>query len=146
MTTKDKDKRKFRLPTEAEWEYACRAGTKTTYYFGDDAKNLGDYAWFKDNSGGRPHQVGMKKPNPWGLYDMHGNVWQFCEDYYDVKYYAISPLKDPLNINKSGSDHRVHRGGCWTYDALRSRAAARDGAVPGGHAAIIGFRVCLPLD
>jgi serine/threonine-protein kinase len=142
----DSQKRIFRLPTEAEWEYACRAGTKTAYFFGDDAKNLGEYAWFKDNSGGRPHEVGTKKPNPWGLYDMHGNVWQWCEDYYDEKYYANSPIKDPLNINKPGFERRVHRGGCWTYDHLRSRAAARDGAVPGGRGPIIGFRVCLPVD
>jgi formylglycine-generating enzyme required for sulfatase activity len=137
-------KYRFALPTEAQWEYACRAGTSTVCYFGNDAKDLGEYAWFTENSGGRTHQVGTRKPNAWGLYDMHGNVWQWCQDYYNENYYANRDIKDPLNIiNGSG---RVLRGGSWSINAGRCRAAYRYGIAPALRNDIIGFRVSFRPD
>ena len=87
--------RDVRLPTEAEWEYACRAGSTTAWFFGDDPSKLGDYAWYKDNDGGKSHPVGQKKPNPWGLYDICGNVFERVADVYVKDYYANSPKEDP---------------------------------------------------
>jgi formylglycine-generating enzyme required for sulfatase activity len=135
---------KYGLPTEAESEYACRAGTKTAYSFGDDPKNLGEYAWFDDNAEGRIHEVGTRKPNPWGLYDMHGNVGQWCADYYDGKYYQNSDKKDPLNSTKS--DARLLRGGSWLLQARYCRAASRNRLGPGNRLINIGFRVVFRLD
>jgi formylglycine-generating enzyme required for sulfatase activity len=101
----------YRLPTEAEWEYACRAGTTTKYYWGDSDSNVGNYAWYDNNSGSETHQVGRKLPNAWGLYDMSGNVQEWCEDWFNFEYYSRSPLKDPPGP-LSGED-RVQRGGHW---------------------------------
>jgi formylglycine-generating enzyme required for sulfatase activity len=100
-----------RLPTEAEWEKACRAGSEKKYSFGDDPSALGEYAWFLDNSGNRSHPVGEKKPNAWGIYDMHGNVWEWCADWYDRDYYVTSPRNNPTG--PSSGRLRVLRGGAW---------------------------------
>lgn len=119
----------YRLPTEAEWEYACRAGTTTAYSFGDDLEKLGDYAWYYDNSDDKYHKVGQKKPNPWGLYDMHGNVAEWCIDQYDPGFYALSarnvPAINPLSVATKEYPHVV-RGGSWFDDADKLRSAARE--------------------
>ncbi len=114
-----------RLPTEAEWEYACRAGTTTAYYYGADPKQLSDYAWYDDDSGGQTHPVGLKKPNAWGLYDMAGNVSEWCQDWYDPGYYAVSPPEDPQGP-PTGKASRVARGGTADDPARSCRSAGRD--------------------
>ncbi len=129
-----------RLPTEAEWEYACRAGTTTEYCFGDDAKLLDEYAWFDKNSGSQTQPVGAKKPNAWGLHDMHGNVWEWCQDWYAGDYYRASPTDDPPGP-KSGSN-RVIRGGGWANGAENCRAALRDRGEPSDRDnGCLGFRL-----
>ena len=117
----------YRLPTEAEWEYACRAGTATAYSFGDDPDELDDYAWHFDNSDDKYHKVGQKKPNPWGLHDMHGNVSEWVLDQYIPDYYktfagktTTRPLAVPTKVYP-----RAARGGCWDDDPEKLRAAAR---------------------
>jgi formylglycine-generating enzyme required for sulfatase activity len=129
-----------RLPTEAEWEYACRAGSTTGYCFGDDQARLGEYAWYTANSDGKTHPVGQKKPNAWGLHDMHGNVWESCTDWYDKGYYAKGPAKDPKG--PSSGAFRVLRGGSWhsTY-AVNARSAHRYWNVPTHRSIPIGLRV-----
>ncbi|MBU6402564.1 MAG: formylglycine-generating enzyme family protein [Verrucomicrobia bacterium] len=117
----------YRLPTEAEWEYACRAGTTGPYDFGDAAK-LRQYAWFQENSEERTHPVGQKKPNRWGLYDLYGNVCEWCEDVYSPTYYHVSPALDPLGPPSPGKDvKRVLRGGSWKATAGMARATFRQG-------------------
>jgi formylglycine-generating enzyme required for sulfatase activity len=117
----------YRLPTEAEWEYACRAGTTTKYSFGDSESALGDYAWYIKNAGSRTHPVGQKKPNAWGLYDMRGNVFEWCQDW--LSGYPGGKLTDPTGPS-SGSDRRVARGGSWNSDDWFCRSADRDSSTP----------------
>lgn len=119
----------YRLPTEAEWEYACRAGTKTTYFFGNDPSKLRDYAWFEENSGGQPRPVGQKLPNPWGLYDMYGNVWQWCNDFYKVDYYQEATKENP--IGPKAGDNKVVRGGAWKFSVQSCRSGYRYNEDPG---------------
>jgi formylglycine-generating enzyme required for sulfatase activity len=138
----------YRLPTEAEWEYACRAGTKTTYSFGDSESELGDrhflYGWYYKNSEDTTHPVGGKKPNGWGLYDMHGNVWEWCQDWYGKDYYGNSPASDPRGPTSGSS--RVVRGGSWYYDAQVTRSAFRNRNSPDHRDNVYGFRVVCELD
>jgi formylglycine-generating enzyme required for sulfatase activity len=116
----EKTGKAFRLPTEAEREYACRAGSKTRFSFGDSEGALGDYAWHKGNSAGTSHPVGRKNPNAWGLYDMHGNVWEWCADWYGS--YPSWPSTDPQGATSGGD--RVVRGGAW-FESDYFRCAAR---------------------
>ena len=132
----------YRLPTEAEWEYACRAGTTTEYSFGEDSDKLGEYAWYNQNSGKKTHPVGQKKPNPWGLYDMHGNVWEWVQDWYDKGYYKQFQNKtavDPTGPEKG--TYRVFRGGGWSSFAAHLRSASRGNRPPGFAYGIVGFRL-----
>ncbi len=134
-----KTRRAVRLPTEAQWEYACRAGTKTRFSFGDDDKGMDDYGWYNANSGDKPHPVGQKKPNAWGLYDMHGNMWEWCSDWYDANAYAKAKNVNPENTTKTSA--RVLRGGSWGYDPDRCRAAFRNSFTSVSRRDGFGFRV-----
>jgi formylglycine-generating enzyme required for sulfatase activity len=128
---------KFELPTEAQWEYACRAGSSTRYCFGDDESALGEYAWYNANSGNTTHPVGGRKPNAWGLYDMHGNVWEWCQDWYGA--YGAEAVTDPTGP-ATGSD-RVIRGGGWRLGARCCRSAIRFRGRPGDRGSYLGLRV-----
>lgn len=126
----------YRLPTEAEWEYAARAGTTTAYFFGDGAAVLDDYAWFSDNSGGKTHPVAQKRPNGWGLYDTSGNVSEWVQDISGSD--PTGSVTDPLGEN-SGSN-RVLRGGGWINDAPYCRSALRYDDDPSDRSPYLGFR------
>jgi formylglycine-generating enzyme required for sulfatase activity/uncharacterized caspase-like protein len=143
--------KEFRLPSEAEWEYACRAGTTTAYSFGDNASLLGEYAWYWDNSGSKnpvgrrakTHPVGQKQPNPWGLYDMHGNVWEWCQDSYE-KYGGENDLirKAGKAITKENDNRsRLLRGGSWHDGAWNCRSAERNRFIASLRYFHFGFRV-----
>ena len=136
----------YRLPSEAEWEYACRAGTQTRWSFGDDASQLGDYAWYSANAGGDvgkgyAQPVGTKRPNAWGLYDMHGNVWEWVQDWYGRDYYNSSPRVDPLGPSSSSYSARVRRGGPFDRFVEYLRSAQRRPASPDYRDAGIGVRL-----
>ncbi|MFH1138736.1 MAG: SUMF1/EgtB/PvdO family nonheme iron enzyme [Pseudomonadota bacterium] len=130
---------KYRLPTEAEWEYACRAGSETAYFFGDDPKMLPNYAWFQNNSDNSPHAVRQKQPNPWGLFDMSGNVSEWCQDIYGQYETLKENVTDPAG--SSVGDHRVIRGGSRLSGAPGLRSSARNEVAPDYSAADLGFRV-----
>jgi formylglycine-generating enzyme required for sulfatase activity len=132
--------RTVRLPTEAEWEYACRAGTITRFYYGDDLEyvELPQYAWFDQDSAGKTHPVAQKKPNALALFDMHGHVWEWCSDYY-MPSYADSGSVDPTG--PATGQYRVLRGGCWDRKAAYCRSAARYWFHPDIQLNWIGFRV-----
>ena len=131
------DGHSYRLPTEAEWEYAAGAGAA-----GTPTGNLDDVAWYDGNSGGQTHPVGQKKPNAWGLYDMLGNVWEWCQDRYDQNYYRISPSNDPQGPS-DGQTRELRGGGVWdAKDACRVARRSK-GFSPDAHIADMGFRVVM---
>jgi formylglycine-generating enzyme required for sulfatase activity len=135
----------YRLPTEAEWEYACRAGTTTVYSFGDSPVLLSEYAWYSDNAKGMTRPVGQLQPNDWGLYDMHGNVWEWVQDWYSRDYYLQSPSHNPTGPDQGRG--RVLRGGSWFNIGRSVRSAQRTAYAPGYSNFIgsIGFRLALAL-
>jgi len=131
----------YRLPTEAEWEYAALGGNKSKGYKYSGGDDLGEVAWCEDNSEKRTHPVGQKKPNELGLYDMSGNVWELCADWFNKNYYAISPVNNPLNYKKAV--HRVVRGGSWRSPAERCYSKARNRNINDHHKQNGGFRLAL---
>ena len=114
----------YRLPTEAEWEYACRAGSTTPYYYGDNPEELKSFAWFEGNSEDHPHPVGQRKPNAWNLFDMAGNVWEWCNDYYGARYYRESPADNPRGPKQG--EKRVLRGGAWSASGANCTSWVRN--------------------
>ncbi len=133
----------FRLPTEAEWEYACRAGSNSHYCYGNDKSLIGDYAWYKENSEKVTHNVGSKKPNDWGLYDMHGNVWEWCSDRYTDDY---------LDTPTDGTAHKIRsekgmvlRGGAWSGIAQKQHSAIRINLGATSRNYFVGFRIVVEL-
>ncbi len=127
----------YRLPTEAEWEYACRAGTTTVFSFGEDEKGAEEFGWYLTNSERTTQDVGGKQPNPWGLYDMHGNVAEWCHDWYSL--YPQTAVTDPVGA-ESGED-RIIRGGSWFQLPEFARCSHRNGAPPSSRYVARGFRV-----
>ena len=137
--------RVYRLPTEAEWEYACRAGGSGRFGFGDDEAAIDDHAWVEGNAAAATHPVGQKRPNAWGLYDMHGNVWEWCADWYEPGYYGQSPADNPGG--PASGTARVVRGGSFVNPAAACRSAARNFLEPTFQESNgIGFRVVCEAD
>ena len=134
---------KYRLPSEAEWEYACRAGTTTSYSFGDEKSKLGDYAWYRDNSDNKTYPVGQKEHNPWGLYDMHGNVWEWVQDEWPDSYDGAPTDGSAWEVG-DGAD-RVVRGGGWDNGARYCRSAIRICFGPRARDGDCGFRLLREL-
>jgi formylglycine-generating enzyme required for sulfatase activity len=133
----------FRLPTEAEWEYACRAGTTTPWCGGSDDADLREYGWFGATSAGKLHPVGQLRANGFGLYDMHGNVWEWCADWYAADRYGPSPMDDPTGPLTGSS--RIQRGGDWFYSSQQCRSAKRVFGSPGDRSVSLGFRLAAAL-
>lgn len=132
-----------RLPTEAEWEYCCRAGTTTRYCFGEDAKEFADYGWCEGNTEKLTHPVGQKKPNAWGLYDMHGNVWEWCADW--KAEYPSGAVTNP--VGPATGDNRANRGGGWSHSTLYCSSFRRSLNDPRGtRGGNLGFRVVVTID
>ncbi len=132
--------RDYRLPSEAEWEYACRAGTTTDFSFGDDPRKLGEYAWYDGNSNDKTHRVAAQKPNSWGLYDMHGNVWEWVEDDYHNSY-SRAPADGRAWVDNPRGSRRVVRGGSWSNVAQVCRSAFRGYGAPDYRLDNLGFRL-----
>ena len=137
------NKQCYSLPTEAQWEYAARAGTVTAYYNGDSDQNLDNIFWYEQNSGDTTHPVAQKIANNWGLYDMLGNVAEWCRNRY-CQDYPDGPVTDPDPDSYCGSDDRIIRGGCWYWNSMYERAAARTKISPDMHSNRVGFRIVLP--
>jgi formylglycine-generating enzyme required for sulfatase activity len=132
-------KQNFTLPSEAQWEYACRVGTTTSFCFGDNDDVLDEYAWYDKNSENRTHPVAKKKPNPWGLYDMHGNVWEWCLDKWHDSY-KEAPANGSAWVDEQGLA-RVVRGGSWSHASVLCRSASRYYLTPDDRFSDVGFRV-----
>jgi len=130
---------KYSLPTEAEWEYAARADTESTYCFSGDIQILSQYAWYRKNSAGKTHPIGQLKPNAWGLYDVHGNVHEWCQDWFDRNYYSQSPSNSPLG--PSSGLAKVSRGGDWGSEDWYCRCASRSLSSPNRRSNRLGFRL-----
>ncbi len=141
----EKEGARYRLPTEAEWEYACRAGSKKVYAFDDYPIEVSEYAWWARNSRDMTHPVGLKKPNAWGLYDMLGNIPEWCADRYRDNYYKQSPVDDPEGPEGEGGADRVLRGGSYLAPPSSCRCAHRDRGSPNERRADRGFRVAREL-
>ena len=139
----EREGKTYRLPSEAEWEYACRAGSTTKYCFGDDVSELADYAWYSENSEGFTHDVGTKKPNDWGLYDMHGNVWEWCVDRY-ADDYSDTPINGAA-YGVASEKGRVLRGGSYNADAEKCTSTSRINLGSSGKNYFRGFRLVLEL-
>lgn len=135
-----------RLPTEAEWEYACRAGTRTIWNFGDTESEVAEHAWIESNAERHLHPIGTRKPNAWGLYDMHGNAAEWCFDVYSTKYYEYSRLENPIGPEGQSTSTRVYRGGSWDSAASSTRSAYRAAQSPNATSPRIGFRVVMEAD
>ncbi|MDY3063267.1 MAG: formylglycine-generating enzyme family protein [Bacteroidaceae bacterium] len=133
--------KKFRLPTEAEWEYAARGGNKSKGYQYSGSNNLDDVAWYDDNSGSKTHIVKTKQPNELGIYNMSGNVWEWCQDWYGLSYYSVSDTNNPQG--PSSGLFRVFRGGCWSDDARGCRSANRSGYASYDDSDGLGLRLVL---
>jgi formylglycine-generating enzyme required for sulfatase activity len=139
----EREGKTYRLPTEAEWEYACRAGSEARFCFGDDEAQLGEYAWYAPNAEGMTHDVGTKKPNAWGLYDMHGNVWEWCLDRY-ADDYTHTPV-DGSRCRLPSEKGRVLRGGSYNGDAEKCSCTSRINLGSAGKNYFIGFRLVIEL-